>query len=304
MRKIFWAGVVAAMCMAAGTYFAAQHIHHHPDSTFAVCTTRACQVAVEFNPLCKLVNMFAACRYQACPTAVESACYPASPPFEMTAPWGTETECEMPVSLEPISEGLDSLAGIDPVLPPLCWPGDRVEPMQPPAVNETNFAFRTPPVCGETEECEDVHAGKPPACREAPEAVRQYPGCPYQHLDFPPARCCDKPCELIAAPTRACPQEGGAEEQEYELIPPPKPVCPCPDCCEGCCKSCAKCQAAGCCHKDCCESCPKCQAAGCCHKDCDKCPKACEPGKSRPRIDTTEFRPTDAKKGEFDPIPF
>jgi hypothetical protein len=258
MRRIFWGGVVAAVCMAAGTYFAAECVHRHPDSAFAVCTTRACQAAAACNPLAKLAQVLLSSGYQPCDARAPVAA-------------GGCEECEPPDSPEPVDVGLDSLAGIDPVLPPLCWPEDQGNPTCPSLLDATLSLFRTPPMCDDPEECEDVHAGKPPACREAPEASRQYP-C----------------CEPIAAPKKACPPDCAAEEeQEYELIPPPKPLCPCAGCCEGCCKPC-----------------PKCPASDGCPEGCDKCPKAGEPCKSKPKIDTLEFRPTDAKKGEFDPIPF
>src|SRR5262245_44215455 len=51
MRKLFWCGVVAAVCLAAGTYFAADFAQRHPNSVLGTCTVTAHQVARQCSPL-------------------------------------------------------------------------------------------------------------------------------------------------------------------------------------------------------------------------------------------------------------
>src|SRR5262249_22169140 len=160
---------------------------------------------------------------------------------------------------------------------------DHPEPGQPPCPPEGGVwqgHFRSWLGSGGAEECEGAHAGKDPTCHDA---TTPCPGCPHQGSYCPFAgRCYEsdgEEDELIPAPKEVCPS-GATEEQEYEPIPPPKPVCPCPGCEDGC--------------EDCCKPCPKGKPSGCCPEGCDKCPKAGEKSKSGPRIDTLEFRPTDA----------
>jgi hypothetical protein len=314
MRKLFWGGVVTAVCMAVGTYHAADYVHRHPDSTVAACTCTAYRLATHCHPLFKVAQAVMAGSPRTC-------CGPVDRPHPCTESCvsGGEAECEAPVCFGPPCEGLEPCEGVDPVFPPLCWPGPCDDPTLSGCQQQTTPSskhmdlnqvmdfwmglFRQQTPCGETEECDDVHAGKPPTCREDPATSRPYPACPHRDSCCPySGRSCKagvEECEPIPAPKSLC-KPASEEEQEYELIPAPKKANECPACCEDCSKDCCK----ECC-KDCCKQKPNCPQPKCCPSECDKCPttgeKKCP---TQPRVDTLEFRPTDAKKGEFDRIPF
>jgi hypothetical protein len=189
-----------------------------------------------------------------------------------------------------------------------------------PGVSEFWKLFVPGGTCpGTTETCDDVQGGRPPACKEDCRGTDHYPACPQM------GSCC--PHSGKQTPT------GAAEECTVpEPIPAPHKVTEAaPE--SGCCPAGEDCPAcphgATCCP----HACPCCPAGAGCEKAKSKAGTAVEPepipmprkvpgepkaatkstsrkvapveavpGLLGPGIDTLEFRPSDAKKGEFDPI--
>jgi hypothetical protein len=59
MRKVFWCGAVAAVCLAAFVYLAADYSRNHSDTLLGRCASTAYQVATKYNPIYRLSQVAA-----------------------------------------------------------------------------------------------------------------------------------------------------------------------------------------------------------------------------------------------------
>jgi hypothetical protein len=54
MRKVFWCGAAAAVCLAAAVYLAADYASSHSDTLLGRCVSAGYQVATKYNPVYRL----------------------------------------------------------------------------------------------------------------------------------------------------------------------------------------------------------------------------------------------------------
>jgi len=266
MKKFFWCGCALAVLAAASIYVAADYAGRHPESMFSQCMATACRIGTVNNPL-----------HHASPTAVRLE----------SAESGSE---ESEVGSEMQSN--DSTPAYHLVLP---CPEMPVE-MCPPPLSITEPAtprddwYRPMPPCPSEEATPAPLEPSPEAFTErfavTPEFWKSLqhevvgPQGDTLHAGKPPTCRENDDCihEYPGCPqsSQVCPYTGRSvapekrpvDAEEQEVLPPPKvrkePACPCSPCEK--------------------EGCP-----------------ACKP---MPNVGTSEFRPGDAKKGEFDRVPF
>lgn len=319
MKKVFCFAVVAAVAAGAGTYLASRYAEVNPESAFGRCFRAGCGLAAHYDPTPRAVEAVLAGvnRFYPSLTRVKTvkAAPTASAPPEPTPDVCTRQKC-LNFGPADIAALLDAAARAPKAAdtkgtcPAGCRPSaamasapaeqDDTEESEPPcktAPSCTTKAAGTPATmpyaddeksgaadgqpdqtdeplfrfylglfreamdpAGETEESEPSYQEDPPAEEPDPAYHHQYPGCPYTGTCPYSGKC--------------APPEPG-EEQET------------PDADE--------------------EHCPYCPGKG--TGTTNRSSKKVEPQSDdsedqecseHQEIDTTEFRPSDARKGEFD----
>jgi hypothetical protein len=273
MRKLYWCAAAMAVLGAVAICVITGYVHCCPNSLLGGCASAALRVGVAVNPVIGLgTSLRVAVPQEDTEADVEVAPCPPSEPGLMSDP--------CPERLQPVPAAEDCEA-CEPLLPQTAPPqigeGPEGSVILPWAPSEAglratddffcpmppgNTEASEPPTIADPQQAEEVKSGHPPACREDCKGTDHYPACP--HL----GSCCPF--------SGKCAPQGGAEEcAEPELLPPPHPASPA--------------------HKDS----PKSTSW---KTSPSSCPSPCLKSPAVPGVDTLEFRPSDAKKGEFDPI--
>jgi hypothetical protein len=309
MRKVFWCGCLVAAVAAALVYVVADYATEHPDSFTGRCAAGLYRAVTDYNPVLLVSHATAGRIYDAVQEKV-SCCDEERP----VCPAASE-ECEAPATPEPV----EPVEVIDLTQPPATpgageeesgiragSPAGPVTPetVPPLPIQERNAAVPTPaspevpatmpyaedsekgaeslkdywqdlfreatetlkaePKPGAGEESESINEGKAPDCREVPDYHHPYPECPHAG-SYCPYTGRTYPPEESATPA--------GEEESEPKAPPAKP-----------------------------DRLRK-KKAG------DKKPAEPKPQTgsletpSRTEVETLEFRPTDARDGDFDRKP-